>query len=191
MLERVGESKHALRKQRRRTKDSMSHWYEEEFQATRLSLEVTKSVFKGKSEFQTVEVFDTVAYGRALAIDGVFMTSERDEFHYHELLSHPALLTASDPKRVLVIGGGDGYPFPEDFDYVPLEQEGVQTGDATFADDGTEQDALAEYLLDTHATPDTAFDMADTGPAEDTRIQNLDFQDGLALDTAIDEFMFV
>ena len=89
------------------------------------------------------------------------------------------------------MGGGDGYPFPEDFDYVPLEQEGVQTGDATFADDGTEQDALAEYLLDTHATPDTAFDMADTGPAEDTRIQNLDFQDGLALDTAIDEFMFV
>lgn len=89
------------------------------------------------------------------------------------------------------IGGGDGYPFPEDFDYVELEQEGVQTGDAIFADDGTEQDALAEYLLDTYATPETAFDMADTGPAEDTRIQNLDFQDGLALDTAIDEFMFV
>ncbi len=122
MLERVGESKHALRKQRRRTKDSMSHWYEEEFQATRLSLEVTKSVFKGKSEFQTVEVFDTVAYGRALAIDGVFMTSERDEFHYHELLSHPALLTASDPKRVLVIGGGDGGTVREVLRHPGVEQ---------------------------------------------------------------------
>lgn len=88
------------------------------------------------------------------------------------------------------VGGGDGYPFPEDFDFVPLEQEGVQTGDATFADDGTEQDALAEYLLDNHNTAATAFSEVDTGPEGDMRIQNLAFQDGAALDAAVDDFLF-
>ena len=88
-------------------------------------------------------------------------------------------------------GGGDSYPFPAGDEFVFLENEGVQTGAATFADDGTEQDALAEYLLDNFATADTAFDQADTGPAEDTRIQNLEFQDGLELDAAIDAFLAV
>ncbi|MEM1414109.1 MAG: polyamine aminopropyltransferase [Myxococcota bacterium] len=86
----------------------MGHWYEETFHGTRLSLEVTETLFAGKSDYQTVEVFDTKPYGRVLAIDSVFMTSEADEFIYHELLAHPALLTVPDPKRVLVIGGGDG-----------------------------------------------------------------------------------
>lgn len=86
----------------------MSLWYGETFGATRLQLRVTKSLFSGESEFQKVEIFDTDVYGRVLAIDSVFMTSEKDEFFYHEMLVHPALLTHPDPKRVLVIGGGDG-----------------------------------------------------------------------------------
>ncbi|MEM9069348.1 MAG: polyamine aminopropyltransferase [Myxococcota bacterium] len=86
----------------------MGLWYEEKFKGTRLSLEVSKTVFSGKSKFQSVDIFDTVEYGRALAIDGVFMTSEGDEFVYHEMLVHPSLLTHPSPKRVLVIGGGDG-----------------------------------------------------------------------------------
>lgn len=86
----------------------MPLWYQETFKGTRLSLEVTKTLFSGQSKFQTVEIFETREYGRAMAIDNVFMTSEADEFIYHEMLTHPALLTAKDPKRVLVIGGGDG-----------------------------------------------------------------------------------
>lgn len=89
------------------------------------------------------------------------------------------------------IGGGDGYPFPEDFLFTSLDQDGVRTGGATFADDGTEQDALAEYLLANHATPETAYAEEDTGPEADLRIVNLDFQDGLALDAAIDAFLFI
>ncbi len=90
------------------------------------------------------------------------------------------------------VGGGDGYPFPnlnEDAsegevgdpdviaraNRIDLEQEGVQTGDATFADDGTEQDALAEYLADNFlATP---FTQEDAGPVTDARIINLDLVD--------------
>lgn len=86
----------------------MGLWYDEEFQGTRLGLKTDKTLFSGQSKFQKVEVFETEAYGRVLTIDTVFMTSERDEFFYHEMLNHPALLTHPNPKRVLIIGGGDG-----------------------------------------------------------------------------------
>ena len=91
------------------------------------------------------------------------------------------------------IGGGDGYPFPESFDFVSLEEEGIKTGGATFADNGTEQDALAEYLLNNHATEATAFDMVDTGPDQDQRIVDLVSNPGggAELDAAVDTFLFV
>ncbi|MGB0903788.1 MAG: 5'-nucleotidase C-terminal domain-containing protein, partial [Mangrovicoccus sp.] len=96
-------------------------------------------------------------------------------------------------------GAGDGYPFPNtntdpavgevgDADVIArvnkvfTEQEDVQTGDATFADDGTEQDALAEYLLDNFADLATAFSAEDTDPSGDERIQNLDYRADTVLD---------
>ncbi|TBR24213.1 polyamine aminopropyltransferase [bacterium] len=65
-------------------------------------------LFRGKSEFQSVEVYDTVSHGRMLLIDGLLMTSERDEFVYHEMIAHVPLFLCPKPRRVLVIGGGDG-----------------------------------------------------------------------------------
>ncbi|MCT4333224.1 hypothetical protein MU516_10140 [Paracoccus sp. YLB-12] len=84
------------------------------------------------------------------------------------------------------------YPFPtgDDLDFVSLTNGGGRSGNATFADDGTEQDAFAEYLLADHAMTETAFDDADTGRDMDSRIVSLAWQDGLALDTAVDEFLF-
>jgi spermidine synthase len=74
----------------------------------RYGLAVKEQVFEGQSDFQKVEVLDTMHFGRVLVIDGVFMTSEREEFLYHEMLVHPALCTAPRIRRVLIIGGGDG-----------------------------------------------------------------------------------
>ncbi len=88
--------------------------------------------------------------------------------------------------------GGDGYPFPAPdapaADRVDLFQDldgdgrvdadGPVGGDAVFAPNGSEQDALAEYLDDNFADAATAFDQADTGPAFDARVQNLAFRDG-------------
>lgn len=65
-------------------------------------------LFQGKSAFQTVEVYDTVSHGRMLLIDGLLMTSERDEFVYHEMIAHVPLFLHPRPRRVLVVGGGDG-----------------------------------------------------------------------------------
>jgi len=64
-------------------------------------------VFEQRSPFQKVEVFDTQAYGKLMLIDGCTMVSTRDNFLYHEMISHPVLFTHAAPRRVAIIGGGD------------------------------------------------------------------------------------
>ena len=87
----------------------MGLWYDETLDDhTRLGLRVKETLFSGRSSHQQIEVIDTVGFGRVLIIDKVFMTSEYDEFLYHEMLAQPALSTAPNIARVLVIGGGDG-----------------------------------------------------------------------------------
>lgn len=84
-------------------------WADEIYQGiVRTGFKMTKRLFKGKSPFQTVEVVQTAGHGKLLLIDGMTMVSERDEFVYHEMIAHPALFLHPKPKRVLVIGGGDG-----------------------------------------------------------------------------------
>ncbi|MEX2463825.1 MAG: polyamine aminopropyltransferase, partial [Balneolaceae bacterium] len=67
-----------------------------------------KLLFSEQSEYQTVEVYETDTWGNLMTIDGMVMLSEKDEFVYHEMLSHVPMFTHPDPKRVLIIGGGDG-----------------------------------------------------------------------------------
>lgn len=87
----------------------MGLWYDETWDGhTRFGLRVKETLFSGQSPYQTIEVVDTARFGRVLVLDHVFMTSEYDEFLYHEMLVHPALTTAPRIERVLVIGGGDG-----------------------------------------------------------------------------------
>jgi spermidine synthase len=61
-----------------------------------------------ESPYQRVEVYDTHQFGKLFRLDGRLMTSEGDEFFYHECMTHPALLAHPNPRSVLVIGGGDG-----------------------------------------------------------------------------------
>jgi spermidine synthase len=61
-----------------------------------------------RSPYQAVEVHDTVPFGKLFRLDGCFMTSEKDEFFYHENLIHMPGLTHPAPERALIIGGGDG-----------------------------------------------------------------------------------
>jgi spermidine synthase len=68
----------------------------------------SKRLEQGRTEFQDLEVHESPQFGRLFRLDGCFMTSEKDEFFYHENLLHPALTAHADPRRVLIIGGGDG-----------------------------------------------------------------------------------
>lgn len=61
-----------------------------------------------RSAFQTIEVFDTPQWGKLFRLDGAYMTSEKDEFFYHEPIVHCAALAHDSPRSALVIGGGDG-----------------------------------------------------------------------------------
>ena len=87
----------------------MADWYDEVYQdQERYGLRFTQRLYDQQSPYQRVEVIDTTSMGRVLVIDGVFMTSERDEHFYHELIVHPAMVTAPRARRVLIVGGGDG-----------------------------------------------------------------------------------
>ena len=71
-------------------------------------IELRGRLWAGQSAYQRVEILDTVPFGRALVLDGAIQTTEADEFCYHELLVHVPMLAHPRPRRVLVIGGGDG-----------------------------------------------------------------------------------
>ena len=61
-----------------------------------------------QSTYQLIEVFDNALFGRVMRIDGCFMTSERDEFFYHEPMVHLPAIAHAGPRSALVVGGGDG-----------------------------------------------------------------------------------
>ena len=83
-------------------------FHERESDHLHVGHKITKVLYQGRSEYQEIAVIDTVEFGRMLVLDGIAQLSLRDEFVYHEMLVHVPLFTHPDPKRVLVIGGGDG-----------------------------------------------------------------------------------
>jgi len=74
----------------------------------RFLLRVKRRLLGQKTAFQKIEVLDTAEYGRILVLDGIIQIAEADEFLYHEMLVHAALLSHRRPGSILVIGGGDG-----------------------------------------------------------------------------------
>jgi spermidine synthase len=88
-------------------------WFFEEFlpgesQKSTWGFLIERKIFSGKSKFQKIEIFENEEYGRILVLDGKIQLSTKFEYIYHEMLVHPAILYHKNPKRVLIIGGGDG-----------------------------------------------------------------------------------
>ena len=74
----------------------------------RFSLKVKEKLHAEKSEFQDILVFDSTNYGRVLVLDGAIQVTERDEYAYQEMIAHVPIFAHPNPKRVLIVGGGDG-----------------------------------------------------------------------------------
>ncbi|XP_059629080.1 spermine synthase-like [Cornus florida] len=72
------------------------------------SLKVENILYKEKSEYQEVLVFESLAYGKVLVLDGIVQLTEKDECAYQEMIAHLPLCSIRSPKNVLVVGGGDG-----------------------------------------------------------------------------------
>lgn len=84
-------------------------WFQESlFPDLRQSFKIERHLYRGRSEFQELEVFETKALGRVLTLDGIVQTTEADEFIYHEMLTHLPLFAHGGALEVLIVGGGDG-----------------------------------------------------------------------------------
>ncbi|MBI3141912.1 MAG: polyamine aminopropyltransferase [Bacteroidetes bacterium] len=93
----------------RKVAQNRNIWFTDRDENIALSLRHTGDVlFREQSPYQKVQILQTYAYGKALTIDGMFMTTEHDEFVYHEMIAHVPVMAHGAVRRVLVIGGGDG-----------------------------------------------------------------------------------
>lgn len=87
----------------------MSGWFEETlYEGFRTRLKIERVLYEGKSEHQHLMLFENPEFGRVLTLNGVVQTTERDEFVYHEMLSHLPILAHGRARSVLIVGGGDG-----------------------------------------------------------------------------------
>ena len=87
----------------------MELWFSEHHTPdVKLSLRVNKQLYSNTSDYQRIDVFDTVEFGRVLSLDGNIMLTERDEFIYDEMIVHVPMAVHPNVKKVLVIGAGDG-----------------------------------------------------------------------------------
>ena len=86
-----------------------SQWYIEHFQPTgsAIGFRINGKLDEVQSPFQKIEIYDSTDWGKLMVIDGAMMLTTKDNFFYHEMISHPVLFTHPNPKRVVIIGGGD------------------------------------------------------------------------------------
>ncbi|MCL7035354.1 hypothetical protein MKW94_018167 [Papaver nudicaule] len=88
----------------------VSGWFSEQgsYSGEAHSMKVENVLFEGKSEYQEILVFESATYGKVLVLDGIVQLTDKDEFAYQEMIVHLPLCSLPSPKRVLVVGGGDG-----------------------------------------------------------------------------------
>lgn len=113
----------------------MDLWFTENHtKNVRFTMKVDRQLYSGQSEFQRIDVFDSLEFGRVLVLDGFTMLTEKDEFMYHEMIVHVPLCAHPAARSVLVIGGGDGgtvreltrYPGIDRIDLVEIDEEVVE-----------------------------------------------------------------
>lgn len=87
----------------------MGLWFtEKQTEHFGITAKVKRTLHTEKTDFQQLDMLETEEWGNMLALDGMVMTTQKDEFVYHEMMAHVPLFTHPNPKHVLVVGGGDG-----------------------------------------------------------------------------------
>ncbi|MEG6571698.1 polyamine aminopropyltransferase [[Clostridium] cellulosi] len=100
----------------------MELWFTERHTPyVKFSINVDRQLYCGQSDFQRIDVFDSKEFGRILTLDGYIMLTEKDEFIYHEMITHVPMAVHPCVRRVLVIGGGDGGAVRELVKYNTIE----------------------------------------------------------------------
>ena len=113
----------------------MEFWFsEKQTPNVKLSIRVDRQLYSGHSDFQRIDVFESPEFGRFLTLDGFMMLTEKDEFIYHEMITHVPMAVHPQVRDVLIIGAGDGgvvreltrYPEIEHIDMVEIDEQVVQ-----------------------------------------------------------------
>lgn len=113
----------------------MELWFTENHtDDVKFSIRVDRQLCSVQSEFQKIDVFHSAEFGRFLVLDGFIMLTEKDEFIYHEMITHVPMSVHPDPKNILVIGAGDGgvvreltaYKCAENIDLVEIDEEVIK-----------------------------------------------------------------
>lgn len=109
----------------------MDLWFSEfHTKNVKFSIKVDKQLVSLKSDFQRIDVFESKEFGRFLTLDGYMMLTEKDEFIYHEMITHVPMAVHPNVKNILVIGAGDGgvireltrYDYVENIDVVEIDE---------------------------------------------------------------------
>jgi spermidine synthase len=82
-------------------------WFTETNSGYGISLKIQQRIYEEQTPFQKIDIYQTETFGRLMTLDGLFMLTSRDNFIYHEMMSHPALYCHQNPKDVAIVGGGD------------------------------------------------------------------------------------
>ncbi len=133
----------------------MELWYTEKQTPNHgITTKITNTVHSEKTDFQQLDIIETKQFGRMLVLDGMVMTTDVDEFVYHEMITHVALNTHPNPKKVLVVGGGDGGAIREILKHQTVEK-------AVLAEiDGRVIETAKEFLPNiAHALTDSRVDV--------------------------------
>jgi len=113
----------------------MELWYSEmHTKNVQFGIKVDKQIYSGQSDFQRIDIFESPEFGRFLTLDGYMMLTEKDEFIYHEMIVHVPMAVHPFPRKILVIGAGDGgvvrelarYPNVEHIDLVEIDEMVVE-----------------------------------------------------------------
>lgn len=85
------------------------HWFTEidDQNASAISFKIKELLHSEQTSIQHLEIFSTECFGNLMVLDGYIMLTSRDNFLYHEMISHPAIFTHPNPKNIAIIGGGD------------------------------------------------------------------------------------
>ncbi len=113
----------------------MDLWYTENHtEEARFSIKINRQLVSLQSDFQRIDIFESGEFGRILTLDGYLMVTEKDEFIYHDMITHVPMAVNPSISKVLVIGAGDGgtirellrYPNIEHIDMVEIDEEVVR-----------------------------------------------------------------
>lgn len=118
----------------------INNWFFEDDMPLGIAFQIKGQLYSSKSKYQKIEILDSESMGKIMLLDDKVMVTEKDEFYYHETIAHTSLSIHPNPKKVMVIGGGDGgtvrealkYKTAEEVELVEIDEEVINVSKKYF-----------------------------------------------------------